>query len=73
MVNNFIMVIEVLMIFAAVAVLGFILYQAGVMITKPKRRKTTSGQGRTVVVDRSKDSDDLDDRFKDALKDKDFK
>ena len=67
---------ELFMLALAVAVFGFIAYQFGIMRSKPKK-PATSGKGRTIVVDHTKPDtskeDELDERFKDALKDKDLK
>ena len=67
---------ELFMLALAVAVFGFIAYQFGIMRSK-SRKPAASSKGKVIVVDRSKPDtskeDELDERFKDALKDKDLK
>ena len=67
------MVIEVVMILVALAVLGLILFQAYVMLTRPKP-KTGSSSGKVIVVDHTKPDtskeDALNDRFGEFLNDK---
>ena len=62
------------MLIVAIAVLGFIVYQANSM---KARKPKVSGKGRTIVVDHTKPDtskeDSIDERFGDSLKDNDLK
>ena len=62
------------MLILAIAVIGFIAYNAFKMRSNKPR---VSGTGRTIVVDRSKPDtskeDSIDERFGDSLKDSDLK